>query len=145
MKSEKTAKEVVAFARKRLRELPVEHPERRAISDDVADMAVELAAFLGVELAPERPELPEWFGEKEAEAIDEDGLLVMRVSDRFVQRYAVNAEGGRGAWEALREGHNRWLAAKRRVEQWRGSGIDNLTAVQLIDRLGEILRGEDRE
>jgi hypothetical protein len=105
-----------------------------------APPAVDVAAFLGVELAPERPALPEW---AEREWRVSCGVLMTACGQRIdLDYHSPGAEENRSI---MAEIHRRWLAAKRKLEvreKARGwsPGVDWRIAAQQALAL---LRGEE--
>lgn len=135
MKSEKTAKELAEYLKKT-------HFDQLEWQEDAAG----IAAFLGVELAPERAELPGWT-ERET-SIDASTLETVRVyagSDWLASIDGSEGSRNRELLTAFVEIHRRWLAAKRELEAW-AAECCSYPAPDVSPRLrGAIkaLRGED--
>lgn len=131
MKSEKTAKEL---------ELAIKEEFGASLAYQVADRIVEiLIRELGVELAPEKPELPGWTEHPVGKGLfNRDSAMSLKDGTILVTpKHPVQA----GALVALVEIHRRWLAAKRELERWSDGPVYPHSS-DLAPHLLRILRGE---
>lgn len=99
------------------------------------------ALVLGVEFAPEKPELPEWFGKEEVVVAENVALVELKTLGGAWLAGFSEKETGRG----LGEGYNRFVRMKRGLERLLklGAEFDSAPAITAIRRLNRIARGEE--